>query len=310
MIGGLVTGRVPPPLTPALPGVHRGRAEPSALLTPKGRMLSALRILREGPGADAPLLLEVSPPGRADTLAHLAKYVPPRLATTADVSGETAMITVLGPGGAEALGSALESVAVGDVGQLAEGDLLQVELDQGTLTLIRTAEVATPALDVLGPAAAVRALLSSLQDGGAPLADSAVWEALRVESGRPAFGADMDDTTIPIEAGIQGRVVDYAKGCFTGQEVLIRIRDRGHVNRQLRGLRMGEGAPTPGTELFREGEERSVGKVTSAVRSPRFGEAIGLGYVRREVEPPATLRLGGPAGDPVSVHDLETDWGP
>jgi folate-binding protein YgfZ len=171
--------------------------------------------------------------------------------------------------------------------------------------------VAATAFDVLGAAASLSSLWTLLlADVGEPLSTED-WTTLRVEAGRPAYGAELDDSTIPVEAGIQNRVVDYEKGCFTGQEVLIRIRDRGHVNRLLRGLRMGQiDPPAPGTPLFREGEERPLGAVTSAVRSPLFGESIGLGYVRREVEPPAQLRLGSPTGLPVRVSDLDYDWKP
>jgi folate-binding protein YgfZ len=95
----------------------------------------------------------------------------------------------------------------------------------------------------------------------------------------------MDDTTIPIEAGVHDRAIDYDKGCYTGQEVIIRIRDRGHVNRHLRQLRLGD-VPTPakGTELLAHDSSKVVGKITSAVQSPKYGETLALAYVRRGVE--------------------------
>jgi folate-binding protein YgfZ len=95
----------------------------------------------------------------------------------------------------------------------------------------------------------------------------------------------MDDRTIPVEAGIHERAIDYGKGCYTGQEVIVRIRDRGHVNRHLRQLMLGEVAPPPpGTELHVEGGAKPVGSITTAVRSPRFGQTVALGWVRRGVE--------------------------
>jgi folate-binding protein YgfZ len=106
-----------------------------------------------------------------------------------------------------------------------------------------------------------------------------------VEEGRPAFGTDMDETTIPVEAGIHERAIDYQKGCYTGQEVIVRIRDRGHVNRILRRLHLGDvPLPARGTELFVTGEEKPAAVVTSAVESPRFGGIVALAYVRRGVE--------------------------
>ena len=100
----------------------------------------------------------------------------------------------------------------------------------------------------------------------------------------------MDEDTIPVEAGIHERAIDYAKGCYTGQEVIVRIRDRGHVNRTLRQLMLGDvPTPKPGTELFAEGSDKPVGRVTSAVQSPKFGQTVALGYVKRGAE--GTVRV-------------------
>jgi folate-binding protein YgfZ len=109
------------------------------------------------------------------------------------------------------------------------------------------------------------------------------FETARVEAGIPRFGADMDETNIPLECGIEGHAVVYNKGCYIGQEVINRIHSVGHVNRELRALRLAndlESLPQKGDKLFHEGKE--VGYVTSAVKSPAFGN-IALGYVRREV---------------------------
>jgi folate-binding protein YgfZ len=132
-----------------------------------------------------------------------------------------------------------------------------------------------------------------------------VWEALRLEAGRPAFGADLTEEHIPVEAGVHTRAIDYDKGCYTGQEVIVRLRDRGHVNRHLRRLRLGDApSPAPGTEVWRADGSKSVGAVTSAASSPRMG-TLALAYVRREVEPPGPVRLGSAEGPEVEVEALE-----
>jgi folate-binding protein YgfZ len=303
VLTGLVSGRVPPLLAGERPGVRRGRGEGSALLTPKGRMLAVLRLLRGGPAPEDGFLLDLPRACAEAALEHLRKYVPPRLATVEDVSHATGMLTVLGPRAAEVVARvAAPALDRGALDALGDGDLLEAVTADGGLTAVRTAAVATSAFDLFGPAERVARLGAALVDAEVMPLTPSTWDVLRVEAGEPEFGVDMDDTTIPVEAGIHTRVVDYGKGCFTGQEVLIRIRDRGHVNRLLRALRFGEGLlPVPGSELFVPGEERTVGRVTSAVRSPRFG-AVGLGYVRREVSPPAELRLGGPDGPPAAVE--------
>ena len=312
MLSGMLSGRMPDAPSRHSSGIERGRAEGSALLDPRGRMLAEMRVSRVS-GAEERYLLEVPTAGMESTLAHFRKFLPPRWATFEDASGDTALLTVLGAGAAsclarDVLGLRLEA---SELEELADGDLLAVTLAGGdALTVVRNRAVATPAWDLVSDRSTAPALWQVLVDGGARPAGALVWETLRVEAGRPEYGVDMDTSTIPAEAGIGERVVDYSKGCFTGQEVLIRIRDRGHVNRHLRGLRLGRGAlPAPGTALFRAGEEKPVGTVTSAVESPRFGERIGLGYARREVSPGSELRLGGPDGPPVTVHDLG-EWGP
>ena len=108
------------------------------------------------------------------------------------------------------------------------------------------------------------------------------FETARIEAGIPRFGADMDETSIPLECGIESRAVTYTKGCYIGQEVINRIHSVGHVNRELGALRLADGLqilPQRGDKLFHAGKE--VGHVTSAVKSPVFGN-IALGYVRRE----------------------------
>jgi folate-binding protein YgfZ len=151
---------------------------------------------------------------------------------------------------------------------------------------MRTKDVWPEAYDVFGPADAIVGLWRRLVDDGARPAGLGVWATLRVEGGRPVFGTDMDETTIPIEAGIHDRAIDHTKGCYTGQEVIVRIRDRGHVNKHLRRLVLGD-VPTPpaGTELFSAEEPaKAVGWITSAVQSPRHGGVLALAYVRRGVE--------------------------
>ena len=108
----------------------------------------------------------------------------------------------------------------------------------------------------------------------------------RMAPGRPVFGTDMDEQTLPPEAGIVDRAVDHTKGCYTGQEVIVRIRDRGHVNRHLRVLDLGDvAAPASGAELrAADGSGKVVGRLTTVVQSPRAKGVLAMGYVRRGVE--------------------------
>jgi folate-binding protein YgfZ len=111
--------------------------------------------------------------------------------------------------------------------------------------------------------------------------DAEALEVLRIEAAVPQWGADMDESTIPNEAGLEARAISYDKGCYIGQETIARIKTYGHVNRQLAQMALtGESVPTRGDRIF--AEEREVGQVTSATRSTRLGKSLALGYVRRE----------------------------
>ena len=115
-----------------------------------------------------------------------------------------------------------------------------------------------------------------------------VVECLRIESGRPRLGLDMDAETIPQEAGINERAVDFEKGCYVGQETVARLHFRGKPNRHLRGLLLSEPVER-GTEILLG--ERVVGRVGSTCVSPRLGP-IALALVRREAAPGDTVAVG------------------
>lgn len=122
--------------------------------------------------------------------------------------------------------------------------------------------------------------------GGAPIGYKAL-NALRLEQGTPWFGYDFGDKQIPHEAGLQNSHISYTKGCYTGQEIVERVRSRGHVNR-VRVLAKFDSkeAPTAGTVLMADGKE--AGHVTRASFSPALRTAIGMAYVRREKSEPAS----------------------
>jgi folate-binding protein YgfZ len=138
-------------------------------------------------------------------------------------------------------------------------------------------------VDVLGPAE------SALEAASGLLIDPAAYEPVRILAGIPRLGRELTEKTIPAETGLIDMTVSFTKGCYTGQELVARIDSRGgNVPRHLRSLRL-EGAVEPGTELLQG--EQTVGFVTSAALSAHDGW-VGLGYVRRGVEPPVQLQAG------------------
>jgi tRNA-modifying protein YgfZ len=122
-------------------------------------------------------------------------------------------------------------------------------------------------------------------------------ELLRIKAGTPRYGREIDDRVLPAEAGLDARAIDFAKGCYVGQEPVARQHYRGRVNRSLRVLAV-EGAELPeyDAELIRDG--KAVGRVTSTARDG--DRVVALGYVRVEVPADAVLDLGGRAARQLS----------
>ncbi len=125
-----------------------------------------------------------------------------------------------------------------------------------------------------------------LDAGLEPTVDPAELELLRIKSGTPAWGKELDDRVLPAEAGLDERAISFTKGCYPGQEPIARLHYRGHANRSLRVLELPE-LPEAGAELALEG--KVVGRVTSAVREG--DHVVALGYVRREVPEGTQLEL-------------------
>lgn len=171
-------------------------------------------------------------------------------------------------------------------------------VDPGDVVTADPAWPGVTGVDLLGPDVEVPA--------GVPACDPDALEALRIEAGVPAMGAELDEHTIPAEAGVVERSVSFTKGCYTGQELTARIDSRGgNVPRHLRGLVLaGEVVPPAGAEIVVGGD--LVGAVTSAAPGAAGG-AVALGYVNRAVEPPvaATVRWdGGELGGEVRALPL------
>lgn len=299
MLTGIVSGRMPelpaPPAdgsaTPAPTegggGIEQGEVTRHTVLTPKGRMVAELRLGREAVSDDEPDILWALVPRTAEEglQAYLARYLPPRFAKV-EIPDGTDVLGVIGPD-ADALVSRVVlglAVETPTLQALGEGGTLTVRDGDEPLRLVRSETLGVPSYDVVGPTAEVAAIRRALEASGAVPATLEDWTTLRVEAGVPAYGADMDDGTIPTEAGLDEVAIDHTKGCYTGQEVIVRIRDRGHVNRRLLRVPLGEiPPPASGMDLFVEGREKPAATLRTAVRSPRFGQTIGLAYVRREV---------------------------
>jgi folate-binding protein YgfZ len=276
----------------------------SAITTAKGKMESDLNIFSL---ADE-LLLDFEPGLMEKISARLEKFIVADDVQILDVAPHYCLLSVQGPKAAEAV------VALGLIGRDA---LPRVQADRevspaivkisdatlGEIYLANNPRLGTSGFDLFVPnnslgAVADKLIAASKQIGGRAVGWTA-FETARIENGIPRFGADMDETNIPLECGIERRAIVYNKGCYIGQEVINRIHSVGHVNKELRGLRLADDLktlPQKHDKLFHAGKD--VGYVTSTVKSPALGANIALGYVRREANQIGTeLMLHTAAGE-------------
>lgn len=264
-------------------GLTAGHGCYAAFLTAKGKMLGDLRVLDSGDE----LLLDSERVALQALFTMIRRY---SLGFDVELHRRTlerGLLSLVGPRSRALLGDA--AAALGE----AEHDNAAAELDGIPVTLVAT----DVGVDLLVEAERTAALTDALAARGArPVAAEAV-EALRVERGRPRYGIDLDDTTIPQEAGLNERAVSFTKGCYVGQETVARLYYKGKPNRHLRGLRLSEPVAS-GTELTLDGKR--VGAVGSVAVSPAHGP-IALALVRREAEPGATVAAGTATADVVAL---------
>jgi len=152
-----------------------------------------------------------------------------------------------------------------------------------------------PVLAALWRAALVAAPATGMRPCGTEALDT-----LRIEAGIPRYGAELDEETLPLEAGLLN-ALSFTKGCYPGQEIIERARSRGHVNWKLAGLVVDAGTPpAPGEKVVREGKQ--VGEVTSAGFCPTIARVLALAYIRREAAAPGT-KLTLASGAPAEVRE-------
>jgi folate-binding protein YgfZ len=253
--------------------VGDGDGAHSLLLTPQGKLDVDFRVLRVGDEA----WLDCDPGFGAQLAASLNRFRIRVDCEVTDRSGRWGSVAVRGPkaaGFAAALGVELP---------LAPHAHVRWE----DAVVVRVPWPGGDGFDVVGPPDTASAAMDQLAAAGVERVSADAYEAVRIELGIPRQGFDLDEKTIPQEAFLELDAVSFTKGCFLGQELVCRIDTRGRVNRYLRKLTgIEDGRPPRGSEIV--SGEKVVGTVTSTVEAAVL-PATALGYVRREVEPPAEV---------------------
>ncbi len=252
------------------------------LTTNKARIIAHIWITHREPDV---LWLDAAA-GQADKIfQHLNHYLISEKAELTDRTSEFGLLRLIGPKAAEIAGpdaaalKPLQALMIPGVGMVRRHNLL-----------------ACDGFDYFCPAADTAALTQRLIGAGAVAGDESAYEILRIEAGLPAYGSDLDESRLAMEAGRTAQAISYAKGCYLGQETIVMARDRGQINRQLMGVKVAQ-APVlaNGAKLSRGNEE--VGEVTSSVFSPKIGQVIALAYLRRGNWDAGTQLIVDPSND-------------
>ena len=269
-------------LTNDITGLGPGTGCYAALLTPQGRMVADMHVFELG---DV-ILIDCAREVKDALLQKLDAFLFSEDVQLGDLSDGWGCVGVYGPEAAAVASSALGAGpdAPGAITGLGDHGNLRLDALGDVMVVARVDAFGLPGYLLFAAMGLTPALGHAAIEAGAVLIDPAIPTLLRVEAGEPAFLVDMNDETIPSEAGIESRAISFSKGCFPGQEVIVRIRDRGHgrVAQRLVGLGVsGTTVPEAGDHVWFDGKD--VGHVTSAVHSPSRGGPLALGYVKRDV---------------------------
>jgi tRNA-modifying protein YgfZ len=251
-------------LTNDIESLRSGDSRYAALLTPQGRMIADMRIFEL---KDKTLIdLDVSLAG--SIREHLDRFIITEDVVVEDATETLAQVAVYGPDALRIVNEARRAIP-----------------DESSF-VVASNDLGVTGFEAIFPTGHVEPFVEAAKRLGAIPVSRDTGELTRVEAGIPRFLIDMDTTTIPLEAGIEDRAISMTKGCYVGQEVIVRVLHRGggRVAKKLVGLKL-EGEVARGDKVI--SGEREIGLITSSVISPRFGP-IALGYVHRDFVDPAT----------------------
>ncbi|MDX6402849.1 MAG: hypothetical protein QOH70_304 [Blastocatellia bacterium] len=264
----------------------------------QGRLLAAVRIIHREDG----FLIDTESP----TLETVAKLLE-RFTLAGDfrvnnLTSETAMLSIQGPNAAAVIRQAFGDTAA----TLARERVVTAQLDNGSdVTVIRATHTGEDGFDLFVKVNEAAKLSAMISDAGAQPFGSEVAETLRIEAGIPRFGIDMDETRVVTETNLDD-AVSFTKGCYIGQEIIARIKYRGHVAKKLTGVLVEhDGALESGLNIF-SADDKEIGSITSSAVSPRLKQTIALAYLKYDyLEPGTKVKVVSAEGElPATVTEL------
>ena len=253
---------------------------PAVFPNVQGRLLAAVRVIRLSDELEKKrpvFLIDTEPASHEVVLKTIGRFTLAGDFHVADLSEATVQLSLQGANAA-AIASAVLGPTVQDLGR---DGVLEVSSEQAAVTVIRGTHTGADGFDLISETSRAADLWDSLIKAGAQPVGRDAFEMLRVEAGIAVFGRDMDETNVVTETNLD-HAISFTKGCYLGQEIIIRIKHRGHVAKKLTGLLFDEQAPIETGAVITSAEGKEIGRVTSATFSPRLKATIALGYVRYE----------------------------
>lgn len=255
---------------------------PAAFPNVQGRLLAAVRIVRRAQD----FLLDTEAATHEKVVKLIERFTLAGDFKVADVTQATALLSLQG-------GRAAEIVE---------------RISREEITLLPATHTAEKGFDVIVDAERKASVWQTLVDSGATPVSERVEEILRIEAGIARYGRDMDETNVVTETNLDD-AVSYTKGCYLGQEIIVRIKHRGHVAKKLTGLRFETDQPIETGSVIKSADAKEIGRVTSTTFSPKLKSTVGLGYVRYEQLAPGTpLVVNGIAGTTAELPLVRGGW--
>jgi glycine cleavage system T protein len=266
--------------------LEQGKGIYACLLTAKGKMVTDMKVYRNSDS----VLVELEAGLNEKIKELLLRFRLSFKASIEDLTESVALISIQGPKSKKLL----ELILSEQIPELKEYEFIKRNLDGTEVLIARVNRTGETGFDIFTPSDTAPRVWNLLLDTKKPdlkprPVGKQALEMLRIEAGIPVYGIDMDENTIPIEAGLW-HALSFDKGCYIGQEVIARIRWRGHVNRHLVGFEIeAQNIPKRGDRVIID--EREVGYITSATFSPFLQKPVAIGYIRREFREAGTRTL-------------------
>ena len=253
---------------------------PAAFPNVQGRLLGAVRVIHRNDG----FLIDTESVTHEKILRLVERFTPAGDFHVTDITHETALLSVQGRKAEQVIRTVLGEVAANVERQI----VVKTQLENGSdVCVIRATHTAEDGFDLFVGASEAANLWDSLVKAGAQPIGLEALETLRIEAGIPRYGKDMDETTVVSEANLD-EAVSFTKGCYVGQEIIARIKYRGHVAKKLTGLVFEGELPLESGAKILSVEDQEIGRVTSLTFSPRLDRSIALGYVKYDYLAPGT----------------------